>query len=224
VSARVSTPLYAKGLRRTANPSDNGRQKYGYTSFVYDLSNHTADHRRVPSRVMVCTESLPGATFADWARVNDFPYIIGVFVWTAIDYLGESGLGRAWLRDVSDTSREVSAPRTHGTARSAGISIFAGRAGRSRTTATSSGTEKIYLGVRRPVPEGKRMSVTMWGVWPVYPSWTWPGMEGKELEVEVYSRGDAVRLYLDDKLIGEKPSTRAERFTANFSVPYAPGF
>jgi beta-galactosidase len=48
-------------------------------------------------------------------------------------------------------------------------------------------------------------------------------MEGKPLEVEVYSRGDAVRLYLGDKLIGEKPTTRAEKFQAAFSVPYAPG-
>jgi beta-galactosidase len=83
--------------------------------------------------------------------------------------------------------------------------------------------EKLYLGVRQPVPEGKQMSVTMWGVWPVYRSWNWPGMQGKSLDVEVYSRGEAVRLYLDDKLIGEKPTTRAEQFKANFSVPYASG-
>jgi beta-galactosidase len=41
--------------------------------------------------------------------------------------------------------------------------------------------------------------------------------------VEIYSRGEAVRLYLDDKPIAEKPTTRAEKFKANFSVPYAPG-
>jgi beta-galactosidase len=32
-----------------------------------------------------------------------------------------------------------------------------------------------------------------------------------------------VRLYLGDRLIGVKPTTRAERFQANFSVSYAPG-
>src|SRR6185437_3944836 len=79
------------------------------------------------------------------------------------------------------------------------------------------------MGVRQPVPDGKRMSVTMWGGWPVTASWNWPGMEGKPLDVEVYSRGESVRLFLADKLIGEKPTTRAEKFTATFSVPYAPG-
>jgi beta-galactosidase len=48
-------------------------------------------------------------------------------------------------------------------------------------------------------------------------------MEGKTLEVEIYARGEAVRLYLDGRLIGEKPTTRAEQFKANFNVPYASG-
>jgi beta-galactosidase len=83
--------------------------------------------------------------------------------------------------------------------------------------------EKLFLGVRQAPPEGKELRVTRWGSWPVYESWTWPGMEGKALEVEIYSRGEAVRVFLDDKQIGEKPTTRAENFKANFSVPYAPG-
>ena len=32
-----------------------------------------------------------------------------------------------------------------------------------------------------------------------------------------------MQLYLNDKLIGEKPTTRGEQFKATFSVPYAPG-
>jgi beta-galactosidase len=58
---------------------------------------------------------------------------------------------------------------------------------------------------------------------PSMPSWTWPGLEGKDLKIEVYSSYDNVRLYLNDKLIGEKPTTREEQFKAEFTVPYAPG-
>jgi beta-galactosidase len=32
-----------------------------------------------------------------------------------------------------------------------------------------------------------------------------------------------VRVYLGDQLIGEKPTTRAEQFKADFRVPFAPG-
>jgi beta-galactosidase len=193
--------------------------------YNYNLSNHTTDHQRVPNRVMACTESYPQATFDDWAMVADFPYIVGNFVWTAIDYLGESGLGRATLRDAGDTRPEgYGAPFPWHGADCGDIDICGVRRAIAhyRNIIWDRG-EKLYLGVRQPVPEGKRMSVTRWGVFPVHPSWTWPGMEGKAMDVEVYSRGEAVRIYLDENLIGEKPTTRAERFQATFSVPYAAG-
>ena len=41
--------------------------------------------------------------------------------------------------------------------------------------------------------------------------------------MEVYSGAEKVRLFLNDKLIGEKPTGREQEFKAVFSVPYAPG-
>ena len=81
----------------------------------------------------------------------------------------------------------------------------------------------------------------MWG-WPSeYQSWTWPGEEGKQLQVSVYTRCTSVRLELNGKVIGEqkvdtdpvvKPKSFAAmmsgaapklQLTATFNVPYAPG-
>jgi beta-galactosidase len=193
--------------------------------YNYNLNNHEADHKRVPSRLMACTESFPKTTFDYWAMVTDFPYIVGDFVWTALDYLGESGLGRWYYRDLNDkTPESYGAPYPCHGADCGDIDMCGNRkaAAHYRNIVWDRG-EKLFLGVRQPAPEGKEVHVTRWGFWPVYASWTWPGMEGKPLTVEIYSRGEAVRLYLDDKLIGEKPTTRAERFMANFDVPYAPG-
>ncbi len=193
--------------------------------YNYNLNNHGDDHKRVPSRVMACTESFAQSTFDYWAMVDEFPYIVGDFVWTAIDYLGESGLGRWYYRDPKDTSREgYGAPYPCHGADCGDIDMCGNRRAIAhyRNIVWNRG-EKLFLGVRQAAPEGKELRVTRWGVWPVYPSWTWPGMEGKALDVEIYSRGELVRLYLGDKLIGEKPTTRAERFQANFRVPYAPG-
>ena len=64
---------------------------------------------------------------------------------------------------------------------------------------------------------------TQWSVWPTWESWTWPGHEGKDIQVEVYSRYPAVRLYLNNRLIGEQPTTRHEEFKAVFTLPYQPG-
>jgi len=196
--------------------------------YNYNLNNHVEDHKRAPSRVMLCAESLLSATFDYWQMVVDYPYIVGDFVWTALDYLGEAGIGRWYFREPNFTGREPFMGSDelypwHGSdCGDLDICGFRKASSHYRNIVWDRG-EKLYLGVRLPVPQGKELRVTTWGVWPVYPSWTWPGMEGKPLEVEIYSRHEMVRLYLDDRMIGEKPTTRAERFTANFSVPYAPG-
>jgi len=63
----------------------------------------------------------------------------------------------------------------------------------------------------------------MWSVWPTWESWTWPGYEGKNIQVEVYSKYPKIRLYLNNKLIGEQPATKEQEYKATFSLPYMPG-
>ncbi|MFA5044533.1 MAG: sugar-binding domain-containing protein, partial [Paludibacter sp.] len=62
--------------------------------YNYQMHRAPADHERVPSRVIVQTESYPKDAFYNWNMVNTHDFIIGDFVWTAMDYLGESGIGR----------------------------------------------------------------------------------------------------------------------------------
>ena len=50
-----------------------------------------------PSRVMMGTESFPVQVAENWELVNKHSYVIGDFVWTGIDYIGESALGAAVL-------------------------------------------------------------------------------------------------------------------------------
>ena len=85
------------------------------------------------------------------------------------------------------------------------------------------GGDRVYATVRLPEPEGKKIIAIMWATYPTLPTWSWPGQEGKELQVEVYSGAEKVRLFLNDKLIGEKPTGREQEFKAVFSVPYTPG-
>jgi beta-galactosidase len=85
------------------------------------------------------------------------------------------------------------------------------------------GGDRVYATVRLPEPEGQKTVVAGWAVFPTLPSWTWPGQEGKTLQVEVYSGVEKVRLFLNGKLIGEKSTGREQEFKAMFDVPYAPG-
>ena len=83
--------------------------------------------------------------------------------------------------------------------------------------------EKLYMAVRKADAGNQRGRGDMWAVRPAWESWTWPGMEGKDVAVNVFSRYDKVRLYLNDKLVEEKPTTQNEQFRASFTVPYKPG-
>ena len=80
--------------------------------------------------------------------------------------------------------------------------------------------EQLYMAVREPDGYYGTIKNTMWSVWPTYESWTWPGHEGKNIDVEVYSHYPQVRLYLNDQLVGEKEVAQG---MATFTLPYQPG-
>jgi beta-galactosidase len=77
--------------------------------------------------------------------------------------------------------------------------------------------------VRLPEPEGRKIIAIGWATYPSLRSWTWPGLGGKELQVEVYSGSEQAQLFLNGKLIGEEPTGREQEFKAIFSLPYTPG-
>ena len=42
---------------------------------------------------MMGTESVPMDAYENWQQVENDPWVIGDFVWTGMDYLGETGIG-----------------------------------------------------------------------------------------------------------------------------------
>jgi beta-galactosidase len=236
--------------------------------YNYNLArNYANDHRRVPSRLMMTTESFPAAAFEQWQVAKDNSFILGDFVWTAMDYLGESGIG-AWAYGTPQQASQAGMMMTgmQGMADKMFLAMANGvdmkammaqaggnQGGQSPMSFLApgypwhaaqcgdldltghrkpqsyyrdilwNGGDRVYATVRLPEPEGKKIVAVAWAVYPTLPSWTWPTQEGKELQVEVYSGVEKVRLYLNDKLIGEKATGRSEEFKALFTVPYAPG-
>ncbi len=192
--------------------------------YNYQLQGAPADHKRVPSRVIFQTESYPRDAFANWKLVQNNNYIIGDFVWTAIDYLGESGIGRWYYSgDVPGEHWENDFFPWHG-AYCGDIDLTGWRKPISHyRSMLYNDKEKLYMAVREPKPEPLEIKETWWSVWPTWESWTWPGFEGRKLDVDVYSKYPKVRLYFNDKLLEEKPATVNQEFKATFSVPYTPG-
>lgn len=193
--------------------------------YNYLIDKSEADHQRVPDRVMWQTESYPRDVFANWVKVNDNPYIIGDFVWTGIDYLGESAIGRFYYEGDSEGEHYHRDQWPWHAAFCGDIDLIGERKPVSyyRDMLYNPDRVKLYMAVREPEGYYGKIKETQWGTYPTWESWTWPGHEGKPIEVEVLSHYDKVRLYLDDKLVGEMPTTRAEGFRAVFTLPYQPG-
>ena len=194
------------------------------TGYNYMIHKSEADHQRVPDRIMWQTESYPRDAFQNWAKVNDHDYIIGDFVWTGIDYLGESGIGRWWYDgDVAGEHYQRPLYPWHA-AYCGDIDLTGWRKPISHyRSMLYNDTEKLYLAVKEPDGYKGKIRTGLWAVWPTWESWNWPGHEGKDIEVEVYSKYPKVRLSLNDKVIAEKEVNRQTEFKAVFTVPYQSG-
>lgn len=192
--------------------------------YNYELHRAPSDHQRVSSRIMVQTESYPRDAYANWKLVQNNNYIIGDFVWTALDYLGESGIGRWYYSGEAPGEHwEGNLFPWHG-AYCGDIDLLGWRKPISHyRSMLYNDTEKLYLAVREPEHESFKIKETRWSVWPTWESWTWPGFEGKNIQVEVYSKYPKVRLYLNKKLIGEQPTTEEQQYKTTFTVPYTTG-
>lgn len=194
------------------------------TGYNYMIHKHEEDHQRVPDRVMWQTESYAKDTYQNWSLVHDFDYIIGDFIWTGIDYLGESGIGRWWYDgDVPGEHYERPLYPWHA-AYCGDIDLTGWRKPISHyRNLLYNDTEKLYMAVREPDGYYGKIRTGLWTAYPTWESWNWPGHEGKNIEVEVYSKYPIVRLYLDDKLVGEKVVGRETEMKAVFSLPFKPG-
>jgi len=212
--------------------------------YNYMIFKHASDHERDPKRVMWQTESYPRDAFRNWAVANDFPYVVGDIVWTGLDYLGESGIGRNYYKGEREGESwiEGGQPEWHGapcgdvdiTGWRKPISHYREMLWKTRnmpmyewkdgqTSSTPIEDDGLYMAVKEPNGYHGEIHTTMWSVWPTWESWTWPGWEGKAIEVEVYTKDPQVKLFLNDKLIDTKNISQDTEFKAVFTVPYEAG-
>ena len=239
-SAIVTAKMLANAIKKidsdrpvTSAIVDNGKDwsKFDTLMAVHDVAGYNYhlqsapdDHQKVPSRIIVQTESYPKDAFINWKLVQDNKYILGDFVWTAMDYLGESGIGRWYYSgDVPGEHWEHNLFPWHG-AYCGDIDLIGWRKPISHyRSMLYNNNEKLYMAVREPAPTPIEIKETWWSVWPTWENWTWQGFEGKDIQVEIYSKYPKVQLYLNNKLVGEQATTLDQQFKATFTLPYSSG-
>ncbi|WP_420145741.1 glycoside hydrolase family 2 TIM barrel-domain containing protein [Sphingobium sp.] len=197
---------------------------YNYRAHLFEK-----DHRNFPDRVMYTSESLSKEAFPYWRAVETMPWVIGDFVWTAFDYLGESGIG--WTGFSHDWKKLAPYPFHLAYAGEIDATGRKRPAAYYREIVWKTGSNPIAAFVQQPAGTqdlpGRDMydppAPLDWRLDDVHPSWTWPGQEGRPLDVVVYSAYPRVELRLNDRVVGRADTGIATEYKARFKLPYAPG-
>ena len=189
---------------------------YNYMEFRYEQ-----DLARYPHRIIVGSETNPPAIAGNWALVKKHPQIIGDFLWTGWDYIGEAGLGIP-AYEFGEGGFGAQFPCQLAYCGDIDITGF--------RRPLSYFHELIYglrtdpcIAVQRPDKYGVPVMKTPWILSDSVSSWTYPGMEGKPVVVEVYAAGDEVELLLNGFSLGRKPAGDHTGYYVCFDTVYQPG-
>ncbi|MDR1160792.1 MAG: DUF4982 domain-containing protein [Tannerellaceae bacterium] len=163
---------------------------YNYTESMYD-----SDHKKYPARVIYGSENRhdPDA----WKAVRDKEHISGQFLWTGIDYLGESG---RWPARGS----------------SAGLLDLGGFIKPRGYFRQSLWSDKpvIYIGTY-PAKANSRLSQDAWPVWNY--------QEGDLIRIVCYTNAAKARLELNGKTAGEEKKYDDKTGIISWDIPYRDG-
>jgi len=192
------------------------------SGYNYMLNKYESDHQKYPERIMLGTESYPLKTLENWQLIDKNPYIIGDFVWTAMDYRGEAGCGFSTLVPVSQTKKRVFLKWPWFNAFCGDLDFIGDKKPQSFYRDVVWRRSKIEMFVHKPIPDGMKEIVNDWG-WPdVLKCWSWAGQENTKMNVVVYTRCQSVKLELNGKVIGEQ-EVPENSITVTFNIPYQAG-
>jgi beta-galactosidase len=169
---------------------------YNYIDRIYQEKTYAPERERFPRRLMLGTET--NNQLHNWLGVRDHDYVIGEFIWTGIDYLGEShafpirGSGSGFLDLAGGKKPE-----------------FYRRAACWRDDAVLQ--LSVLTGEKAEFP---------WRPSPAFLHWKWTA--GVELTVRAVTNGDEVELFLNGKSLGRQAVSH-DVYATEWKVPYAPG-
>jgi beta-galactosidase len=188
--------------------------------YNYKQNKYLEDHHKYPSRIIMGTESFAMEAFDNWEKLKQMPWVIGDFVWTGMDYIGEAGIGHS-LIDKKAEGNLLAWPWYN--AWCGDLDITGIKKPQSFYRDVVWERSNLEIAVRTPLNQGSTEIISDWG-WPEeQQNWNWPEFQNKELTVAVYSRAEKVRIELNGKIIAEKLVSEAAKLITLFRVPYQPG-
>lgn len=225
-----SRPITAAINGPTGKEGEPARRSIDVVGYNYQLDKLPQEHSDYPGLIMMSTEQYAADIYGGWRLTEANPWMLGEFVWSGIDYLGEVGVGGSELRPTSEIKPARKAFQIllwDYPAFQSGcgeIDILGQRKPQGRYRDVLWGRSQLELLVQRPTPEGTFENIGPWSWHDELESWTWPHSIGKRMTVRAYTSGDEVRLLLNGREVGRKQVIApADQLTACFDIPYAAG-
>lgn len=186
---------------------------YNYGNNLYERT-----HELYPDRIVLGSETFPSRIGKNWEQVEKYPYLIGDFMWTAWDYIGEAGVG---LPFYGTKQAPFSKPYPCMLAGCGSFDITGFPESQAYYSAVLWGAyAKPYIAVRPVDHSGEEYALGNWRLTDAQNSWSWEKQSGKSAEIFVYSIGDKIELLLNGNSIGKKQLVSCK---AEFSVSYERG-
>ena len=183
---------------------------YNYRRYRHDLN-------RYPNRVIVGSETFCSDAARFWDLAQSNPRLIGDFVWSGMDYLGEVGIGS---QEYAEYAKNFDGSLGWVSAGAGRFDLTGKPLAEASYTQVAFGLKLIAIGVV-PVGLGREHSPSAWKMTNAVESWSWDGQEGERTQVEVYARAARVKLLLNGCEIGSARVGRDARVT--FTAVYRPG-
>ena len=206
----------------------NGLDVVGYN---YLEGKYQQDHQMFPEQVILGSEYYPKEIGMHWPMIEKTPWIIGDFTWTAWDYIGEAGIGKATFYEPGDprigNPWGAPSPFPWRTANDADFDITGGIRPQGVYRRIVWGSQETGLFSYDPAVIGKVETLSNWGFPGVWQRWNWQGQEGKPVDIAVFSSAEEVELFVNGVSVGRKKADEAlihsMPLTFLFRAEYQPG-
>lgn len=218
------TYFVGTGMNKSSNSEKSNRitkpflDKLDIAGYNYTSGRYKMEARKNPNRIVFGSETFPQDLYKNWKLVEKLPYLIGDFMWTGWDYLGECGIG-SW--SYIPEGRGFNKPYPWLLAE-VGVFDILGYPGASAYYARTvwNTDAKSYVGVRPAKYGNAKVNKSVWRSTNAIDSWSWRDCDGNPTVVEVYSRGKNVTLFINNINAGKKSF---RKYKANFKVKYSKG-
>lgn len=171
-----------------------------------------------PKRMIVNTETFPGAIGKAWPDTVSHSWVVGDFMWTGWDYLGECGIG---VVEYGKTPLRLNKPYPCISSGVGSVNLVGEIEAQGYYAKTVYGLMKRpYIAVHPVTHAGEKVKMSNWRGTDAVNSWAWGQNYGKMVSVEVYSKEPMVELLQNGVSLGKKKIVFCK---ADFKVTYKAG-